>query len=191
MTATMTTTTERDGPGSGFVVPDEMLDRVIAGVEAGTFELLGADGVIAELSRQFLQRALDVELTDHLGYERGDPAGRKSGNNRNGTTPKTVLTSVGAIDLDVPRDRVGSFDPKIVCRLPPPPPRPPAHPRATTSGGRGTSRAPQPDRPRRTTKEVETSTPVKGWGPGLWAAGTPPLACLRVGQFLLDSRGLP
>jgi putative transposase len=61
-----------------------------------------------------LERAADEELTDHVGYERGDPAGRGSGNSRNGTTPKTVLTEVGPVHLDMPRDRAGTFEPKIV-----------------------------------------------------------------------------
>jgi putative transposase len=77
-------------------------------------DLLGEEGVVAQLTKQLLERALDEELTDHLGYERGDPTGRGTGNSRNGTTPKTVLTDVGALDLDVPRDRAGSFEPAIV-----------------------------------------------------------------------------
>ena len=70
--------------------------------------------MIAGLTKSILERALDEELTEHLGYERGDPAGRGSGNSRNGTTPKTVLTEVGAVDLDVPRDRNATFEPAIV-----------------------------------------------------------------------------
>ncbi len=61
-----------------------------------------------------LERALAEEMTGHLGYDKHDPAGRGSGNNRNGTTPKTVLTDVGAVDLAVPRDRNGTFEPQIV-----------------------------------------------------------------------------
>jgi putative transposase len=77
-------------------------------------ELLGDGGLLAELTKKILERALDEELTDHVGYDRGDPAGRGSGNSRNGTTPKRVLTEIGAVDLDVPRDRAGSFEPRIV-----------------------------------------------------------------------------
>lgn len=55
-----------------------------------------------------------LELTDYLGYERGDPAGRCSGNSRNGSTSKRVQTDIGRGELDVPRDRNGEFDPKIV-----------------------------------------------------------------------------
>ena len=121
MTITETSTTtvepvaagERDGevaPG----VPPALVDELMAKVRSEGLELLGDGGVISELTKTILERALDEELTDHVGYERGDPAGRGSGNSRNGTTPKRVLTEIGAVDLDVPRDRAGSFEPKIV-----------------------------------------------------------------------------
>jgi transposase-like protein len=103
------------GDGSGRdAVPDELVDELMAKVRAEGIELLGDGGLIAQFSKRILERALDEELTDELGYERGDPAGRGSGNSRNGTTPKRVLTEIGAVDLDVPRDRNGTFDPKIV-----------------------------------------------------------------------------
>src|SRR4029077_8293817 len=77
-------------------------------------ELLGPDGLLSQVTRAVLERALAEEMTGHLGYEKHDPAGRGSGNSRNGTTPKTVLTDVGAVGLAVPRDRDGSFEPQIV-----------------------------------------------------------------------------
>src|SRR5213079_1292029 len=61
-----------------------------------------------------LERALAEEMSGHLGYERHDPPGRGSGNSRNGMTGKAVLTDIGAVDLAVPRDRNGSFEPQIV-----------------------------------------------------------------------------
>src|SRR5918998_6141530 len=61
-----------------------------------------------------LERALQAEMTDHLGYESGDPAGQGSGNSRNGKTIKTVSTTNGPVEIDVPRDRNGSFQPRIV-----------------------------------------------------------------------------
>jgi putative transposase len=102
-----------DGPGGGpgpvrariEAVPADVVDRLMAQVRRGDLELLGEGGVIAELAKKLLERALDQELTDHIGYDRGDPAGRGSGNSRNGTTPKRVLTELGAVDLDIPRDR--------------------------------------------------------------------------------------
>jgi len=104
-----------DGPGPGRdALPPELIDELMAKVRSDGIELLGDGGLIAEFSKRILERALDEELTDELGYERGDPAGRGSGNSRNGTTPKTVLTEIGAVDLDVPRDRNGVFEPKIV-----------------------------------------------------------------------------
>jgi len=91
-----------------------VIDQVMAGVDSGGLQLLGPDGVLAELTKRLLDRAMDEELTEHLGYERGDAGGRRSGNNRNGTSAKRVLTEVGAVDLAVPRDRNGTFEPKIV-----------------------------------------------------------------------------
>ena len=92
-----------DAASAAGAVPDELIDAVMANVDTGGVELLGPDGVLAELTKRILERSLSEELTDHLGYEPGDPAGRGSGNNRNGTTPKTVFTEIGAIDLDIPR----------------------------------------------------------------------------------------
>ncbi len=67
--------------------------------------LLGEGGLLTEVPWVVLERALDVERVDHLGYEEHDPAGRGSGNSRNGTSLKTVLTDAGAVTLAVPRQR--------------------------------------------------------------------------------------
>lgn len=95
-------------------VPAELVDQLLEKVRAEGLELLGDDGVIAGLTKTIFERALEEEMTGHLGYERGDPAGRGSGNSRNGTTPKRLLTDIGAVGLEVPRDRDGSFTPVIV-----------------------------------------------------------------------------
>jgi transposase-like protein len=106
---------ENDPPAdAGAGVPDEVIDAVMAKVDAGGLELLGPDGVLAELTKRLIERGLSEELTEHLGYPPGDSAGRGSGNNRNGTSAKTVLTDIGAVDLAVPRGRNGSFDPQLV-----------------------------------------------------------------------------
>ncbi len=86
----------------------------MAGVDEQGVSLTGVGGFLPELVKAVLERGMDVELTDHLGYERGDPGGRGSPNSRNGTTPKTVQTEVGPIGLDVPRDRTSSFTPALV-----------------------------------------------------------------------------
>jgi putative transposase len=61
-----------------------------------------------------LERGLQAELADHVGYEKGDPAGRNGGNSRNGAASKTIATQIGDVALDVPRDRQGSFQPRLV-----------------------------------------------------------------------------
>lgn len=96
------------------VVDDELADQLLAKAEAEGVELLGPDGLLSQVTKAVLERALDEELTEHLGYEKHHPAGRGSGNSRNGTSSKTLLTEAGAVDLAVPRDRAGSFEPKIV-----------------------------------------------------------------------------
>lgn len=95
-------------------VSDDVIDQVMAGVDAGGLELLGPDGVLAELTKRILERGLSEEMTMHLGYEPGDPAGWRTGNNRNGTSAKMMLTEIGPIDLDIPRDRNGTFEPQLV-----------------------------------------------------------------------------
>jgi len=96
------------------LVPDDVLDELMARVDAQGAELLGPDGLLSHVTKAVLERAMAEELTGHLGYDKHDPAGRGSGNSRNGTTPKVVLTEAGVIDLDVPRDRNGDFEPVIV-----------------------------------------------------------------------------
>lgn len=96
------------------LVTEEVLDGLMSRVEEEGADLLGPDGLISQMTKAMLERALDEELTDHLGYEKGDLAGRGSGNSRNGTTPKRLHTDVGTVDLDVPRDRTGDYEPRIV-----------------------------------------------------------------------------
>lgn len=108
------TTTERDDMRSGGAVSDELIEALMARVDAEGLELLGPDGVLSEIAGRVMNRALEVEMTDHLGYQRGDPAGRGSGNSRNGSTPKTVATDAGEVAVRTPRDRNASFEPKLV-----------------------------------------------------------------------------
>ena len=101
---------DRDRP----LVDEQLADELLARAQEQGAELLGPDGLLSQVTKAVLERALGEELTQHLGYEKHDPGGRGSGNSRNGSTPKRLLTEIGGIDLDVPRDRGGSFDPKIV-----------------------------------------------------------------------------
>ena len=90
------------------------IDQVIARAGDGGLRLTGEGGFLPELIKAVLERGLAVELADHLGYEKGDPAGRGAPNSRNGFTPKTVLTETGPVPIDVPRDRASSFEPRLV-----------------------------------------------------------------------------
>lgn len=91
-----------------------LLDHLMSKVDGGGLALTGPGGLLPELVKAVLERGLQAELTEHLGYEKGDPAGRGSGNSRNGSTSKTLATDVGDVRLDVPRDRAGSFQPRLV-----------------------------------------------------------------------------
>lgn len=116
----MTTMTNDDvGRSAEQAAVDELvdaglLDELMARVGAGELQLTGEGGFLPGLIKAVLERGLQAELTDHVGYEKGDPAGRGSPNSRNGTTPKTISTEVGSIGLDTPRDRAGTFEPRLV-----------------------------------------------------------------------------
>jgi transposase-like protein len=94
-------------------IKPEVLDELLSGVE-NPDDLLGDEGLFKQLKKALMERALGAELTHHLGYEKGDPGGRGSGNSRNGHSSKTVLTEDGEVDLAVPRDRAGTFEPQLV-----------------------------------------------------------------------------
>ncbi len=88
----------------------ELVNR--AHVEGGS--LVGPDGLLTEVTRRVLETGLEVEMSEHLGYDKHAVEGRNRGDSRNGTKPKTVLTDVGPVDIDVPRDRDGTFEPGTV-----------------------------------------------------------------------------
>jgi putative transposase len=77
-------------------------------------DVLGENGLLKQLTRAVLQRAMQAELTDHLGYEKHSPEGKNSGNSRNGKSKKTLKGSFGTLPIEVPRDRQATFEPKIV-----------------------------------------------------------------------------
>jgi putative transposase len=97
------------------LISDELLDELLASTNERGIELTGQGGLLPELIRSVLERGMQAELTSHLGYAKHDPAGRGSGNSRNGTTSKTIATEVGPVELDRPRDRNGSFVSRLVA----------------------------------------------------------------------------
>lgn len=92
----------------------ELAARMVEQARAAGIDLVGPGGLLTGLTKQVLEAALEEELSEHLGYDKHDPAGRNRENSRNGTRSKTVLTEVGPVELEVPRDRDGTFDPVIV-----------------------------------------------------------------------------
>ncbi len=95
-------------------VDDRLIDELAGRAQAEGLQLTGEGGLLQQLTKRLLESALEGEITDHLGYDKHDPAGKNGGNSRNGTRGKTVLTDVGPVEISVPRDREGSFEPKIV-----------------------------------------------------------------------------
>jgi putative transposase len=92
----------------------EWAEALVEQARAEGVALTGEGGLLTALMGQVLQTGLDVELADHLGYEPYDPAGRGSGNSRNGSYPKTVTTEIGPVEVRMPRDRAGTFEPATI-----------------------------------------------------------------------------
>lgn len=92
----------------------ELAAQMVEQARAAGIDLVGPGGLLTGLTKQVLEAALEEELSEHLGYDKHDPSGRNKENSRNGTRAKTVLTEVGPVEIEVPRDRDGTFDPVIV-----------------------------------------------------------------------------
>lgn len=92
----------------------ELAEQLLEQAKEQNIELVGPDGLLGRLTKNVLETALDAEMAEHLGYEKHDPAGRGSGNSRNGTRAKTVLTEIGPVEIEVPRDTESTFQPQIV-----------------------------------------------------------------------------
>lgn len=92
----------------------QLAEQLLAQAKELGVELIGPNGLLNQLTKNVLETALDAEMTEHVGYEKHDPVGRGSGNSRNGTRPKTVLTEIGPVEIEVPRDTNSSFEPQIV-----------------------------------------------------------------------------
>jgi putative transposase len=88
--------------------------ELVEKARAEGLELVGPGGLLTGLTRTVLETALEGEISEHLGYDKHDPAGRNGGNSRNGHRSKTVLTDLGPVEVEVPRDREGTFEPQIV-----------------------------------------------------------------------------
>lgn len=92
----------------------QLAEELVERARSEGVELVGPDGLLTGLTKNVLEAGLEAEMSEHLGYDKHEPAGRNSGNSRNGTRSKRVLTDVGPVDIEVPRDREGSFEPQLV-----------------------------------------------------------------------------
>jgi len=95
-------------------IDKELIDKLLADYK-GPEDLIGEQGLLKQLTKALVERAMDAELTHHLGYEKHDTAGRGSGNSRNGTSRKKLKGDFGEAEIEVPRDRNGTFTPQIVA----------------------------------------------------------------------------
>jgi putative transposase len=97
---------------------EQLVGQLVEQARAKGLQLTGEGGLLQRLTKLVVESALEGEITDHLGYDKHDPAGKNGGNSRNGMRSKTVLTEVGPVEITVPRDRDGSFEPQIVRKRP-------------------------------------------------------------------------
>jgi transposase-like protein len=102
--------------GLGDVVDDELVARLAGQARAWGVGLVGEGGLLQQLTKRVLEAALDGEMDSHLGYGKHGRDGREDGNTRNGRRAKTVLTEAGPVEIEVPRDRDGSFARRIVAK---------------------------------------------------------------------------
>jgi putative transposase len=95
------------------LIDDELIDNLLKDYKKPE-DLIGENGLLKQLTKRLLERAMSAELTEHVGYERHDAAGQNSGNSRNGKSAKTLKGTFGTMPIEVPRDRNGTFEPQIV-----------------------------------------------------------------------------
>ena len=104
-------------PGVVWDAGDEqLLDQLAARAAARGLSLAGEGGLLQQLAKLVLEAGLEAEMTAHLGYDRHAVEGRNGANSRNGTRTKTVITEVGPVEIEVPRDRAGTFEPVTVAK---------------------------------------------------------------------------
>ena len=101
-------------PMAAQIDQQKLAEELVAQAREEGVQLVGPGGLLTGLTKSVVETALEEELSDHLGYDKHDPAGRNGGNSRNGYRTKTVLTEIGPVEIEVPRDRDSSFEPAIV-----------------------------------------------------------------------------
>ena len=95
------------------VVPKELIDSLLAGYKKPE-DLIGENGLLKQLTKLLVEKALDAEMTEHLGHDKNHPIQNSFGNARNGKSKKTLKGEFGELPIEVPRDRQGSFEPQLI-----------------------------------------------------------------------------
>ena len=96
-----------------MTIDNELIDNLLKDYKKPA-DLIGENGLLKQLTKQLLERAMAAEMTEHVGYDKNDAIGNNSGNSRNGKSAKTIKGSFGTMPLEVPRDRNGTFEPQII-----------------------------------------------------------------------------
>ncbi len=96
-----------------MAMKEELLDELLRAYKTPE-DLIGKDGILKQLTKRLVEKAMEAELTHHLGYEKYSPAGKNTGNSRNGTYSMTITGDCGEVAIEVPRDRTGDFRPQII-----------------------------------------------------------------------------
>jgi putative transposase len=99
-----------------MAIDTKLIDQLLAEHGHRREDIVGETGLLKQLTKALLERVMQAEMTDHLGYEKHDPVGYKTGNSRNGKTKKKLIGEFGQVELETPRDREGSFEPKMVAK---------------------------------------------------------------------------
>src|ERR1700745_2864393 len=98
-----------------MAIDKKLIDQLLTDTKKRE-HIIAENGLLKQLTKAILERALQAEMTDHLGYEKHEPAGHRRGNTRNGKSQKTLTGEFGELELETPRDRKATFDPKIVAK---------------------------------------------------------------------------
>src|SRR6266550_7209223 len=94
-------------------IDTKLIDTLLTGYKKPE-DIVGKNGLLKQLTKAVLERAMQAELTEHVGYEKHDPAGNNSGNSRNGASKKKLKGDFGELEIEVPRDRISTFEPQIL-----------------------------------------------------------------------------
>ena len=96
---------------------EDLIDKLLEDVDFNKLtpkQITGESGLLKQLTKRIVEKAINTEMKDHLGYEKNSPEGKGTGNSRNGRSEKTLLAEIGDVDIDVPRDCNGEYEPQIV-----------------------------------------------------------------------------